>query len=431
MPSALAIVEATASISDTSGNLLFYSNGEWVMNAQDSIMPNGSGLLGCNSSTQGALIVPRPQNPDQYYLFTTSCYEQNFTYGLQYHIIDMSLNNGLGDVVVKNQLVALNVAEELAATYHTNNCDVWIACHELYTDNYHTYLLTDTGLVTTPVTSQVGPLYQSSSNAFGRTSLRFNRSGTLAAQSPRRVNGTNVHQFDRTTGLFSAYLAIPWHPMYNDPYSAVFSPNDSLLYVSGWSSGSSTISWIVQYDLSRPTAQEIADSAYTVMIHGGSLDIGQLQIAPDGKIYGSQENSPYLTVINSPDLAGQACNFVQNGQLCTSNSLFGLPNFVSQFTGQGPAAVCSGGVAIESENARQSTHVYPNPFHESARIEFEQAGDRIYDLMVVDMMGAIVLSASGIQNSHRIDRGDLPNGVYSYMLLADGETIASGRLLLR
>src|SRR5258706_8616392 len=51
-------LESCASISDTSGNLLFYTSGSIVWNKNHQVMPNGTGLLEENTVTQGALILP-------------------------------------------------------------------------------------------------------------------------------------------------------------------------------------------------------------------------------------------------------------------------------------------------------------------------------------------------------------------------------------
>jgi hypothetical protein len=274
-------------------------------------------------------------------------------------------------------------------------------------------------------------VYQSTGNQYGRTSLRFNRSGTLAVQSPRRQFGTNVHQFDRNTGQFSTWLAIPWSPQFNDHYSAVFSPNDSLVYVSGWSSGSSTFNWVIQYDLTRSTPQEIADSVAILHFVSASSSIGQMQIAPDGKIYVAHENSSSLGVINSPNQPGQACNFVFPGHLCTSSTQFGLPNFVSQFTGPGPTTGCSPMVDIVQAYRGAEAQVYPNPLHREAWLEFNDPDGLGYQLIVVDMLGSVVISEATVHSPHRIVRQSLPDGVYSYVLLADKKAVATGRLVLR
>src|SRR5271170_4015579 len=53
------IDEGTSTISDSAGHLLFYADAIKVWNRNHQVMPNGSGLLGGVSSTQGAFIVPQ------------------------------------------------------------------------------------------------------------------------------------------------------------------------------------------------------------------------------------------------------------------------------------------------------------------------------------------------------------------------------------
>jgi hypothetical protein len=73
-------------------------------------MANGYGLLGNRSSTQSAIIVPKPRNPYVYYIFTvdepnelnadeTTSMTGTPNNGLNYSQVDMRLNNGLGDIV--------------------------------------------------------------------------------------------------------------------------------------------------------------------------------------------------------------------------------------------------------------------------------------------------------------------------------------------
>src|SRR5258706_13339080 len=77
--------EGVATACDTAGNLEFYSDGASVYNANNQVMPNGSGLLGDQSSTQSATAIPMPGHPDQYYLFT--CPEINSANGFRYSVI--------------------------------------------------------------------------------------------------------------------------------------------------------------------------------------------------------------------------------------------------------------------------------------------------------------------------------------------------------
>jgi gliding motility-associated-like protein len=64
----------------------------------------------------------------------------------------------------------------------------------------------------------------------------------------------------------------------------------------------------------------------------GSAFIGQLSLAPDGKIYVAVDGTYYLGVINNPNSAGTLCNFNTEGfYLSNRLSGLGLPNFISSY----------------------------------------------------------------------------------------------------
>jgi hypothetical protein len=69
---ALNTNEGCASISDSDGEILFYTDGVTVYNKTHNIMLNGAGLLGDVSATQSAIICPYPENPNLYYIFTVT-----------------------------------------------------------------------------------------------------------------------------------------------------------------------------------------------------------------------------------------------------------------------------------------------------------------------------------------------------------------------
>jgi len=66
--------EGCSTISNNTGQLLFYTDGKTVWNKNHLIMPNGSGLLGNTSSSQAALILTKPNSAMIYYIFTADYY---------------------------------------------------------------------------------------------------------------------------------------------------------------------------------------------------------------------------------------------------------------------------------------------------------------------------------------------------------------------
>ena len=69
--SAMFATEGCATMCDTSGALMFYTNGFSVWDRNHVQMPSGTGLLGGSSSSQSSLIVPDPGNSNKFYIFTT------------------------------------------------------------------------------------------------------------------------------------------------------------------------------------------------------------------------------------------------------------------------------------------------------------------------------------------------------------------------
>ena len=92
--------ESAASVSDCSGQLLFYTDGETVWSWNNSMMDGGfdlRGVAGVYPSSQGAVIVKRPNSSSIYFIFTASD-----IYGVNYSVVNMAANGGLGKVIQKN-----------------------------------------------------------------------------------------------------------------------------------------------------------------------------------------------------------------------------------------------------------------------------------------------------------------------------------------
>jgi hypothetical protein len=152
------LYEGFGIISDKQGNLLFYSDGLNVWDKNNGLMPNGGDVFSSTAGTliKESLVVPKPGSGSLYYLFTVDPHNGNEGSGLYFSIVDMSLNNGLGDVILKGKKIMSTVSNKITAVYHSNNHDVWLITHLFNSNNYFSYLITASGLVETPVVSSVG-----------------------------------------------------------------------------------------------------------------------------------------------------------------------------------------------------------------------------------------------------------------------------------
>src|SRR5258705_5903534 len=84
-------IEGVATISNSNGNLLFYTDGITVWNRLHQVMPNGTGLFGNPSSTQSAVIVPKVGDTTRYFVFTVD--QVGGPNGLRYSVVNMTLDN--------------------------------------------------------------------------------------------------------------------------------------------------------------------------------------------------------------------------------------------------------------------------------------------------------------------------------------------------
>jgi gliding motility-associated-like protein len=323
----------SSSISDSlSGQLLCYSDGVNVWNANHQIMPNGNNLSGSTSSTQSALILPSPGHSNEYFLFTVD--DASTGQGISYSIIDMTLDSGLGDVSTLNAPLIASTTENVIGIKHCNGDDYWIITHALGNDEFYAYPLTSSG-IGAPVVSNVGTVNNNNSGLFMESKgyMKASPNGRrIVHASLNTLNIAEVYDFDKSTGFVSnpITIPIPYSPNPNinfGPFGVSFSPNNNILYVS---QVDFVTDKIFQYNLLAGTTSDIVNSVTEINI-SGFYSVGALQNAPDGKIYVSLVVAPYLGVINDPNILGIGCNFIEqsfNFSLGGGAPCNGFPNFI-------------------------------------------------------------------------------------------------------
>jgi gliding motility-associated-like protein len=316
--------EGTASISNSAGNLLFYTDGVTVWGRNHAVMPNGTGLNGHPSSSQSALIVPMPGASSKYYLFTTT--DHMGSGELSYSIIDMTMNGGIGDVdpAKKNVVLTSNQTEKLVAA-NSPGCGIWIITHERNTNQFEARLVTATG-IGAAVYSHTGsvhgaPVQPNNINNLTGVMKVSKNSRKLGLATLARI--IELFDFDPATGILSNPVAL----LMSAPaqgYGVCFSPDNSKFYVTA-SQGPGYE--IYQYDISSNTAANIIASKTLVGAVSTSVFIvGDMALGPDGKIYCARPGIPFLAVIPNPDLAAPLCGLNVDGQFLSNSSASGLPN---------------------------------------------------------------------------------------------------------
>src|SRR5690606_27020160 len=247
----------SCAISDANGYLLFYTDGRTIWNAAHHKMPNADylndkGLYGDPSSTTSGLIVPHPGNPNQYFVFTVdephhqnaAVYPNKFTgtydsggtvpqaddgrnNGFNYSIVDMTLENGMGDVIMKkrnihlvtydpndSQQIKYKCSEKITAVNGGDCNSIWVLTH--FVDKFYAFKVDDQGVDPNPVISTIGPTIPTS--AYRRAAIGYLKASPdgeklLIAHQTKSFNsasgqqgqngGVYLYDFDNLTGQVS------------------------------------------------------------------------------------------------------------------------------------------------------------------------------------------------------------------------------------
>ena len=426
----MEIFGTNALISNTNGNLLFYTNGVYLANANNDTMLNGQGLnpsaytsnwaSGLNIP-QADLVIPFPGDTTKYYLIHETLDSANIIpLYLYYSIIDMNLDGGLGGVVSKNNV--LNrlplMFGAVTACKHGNGRDWWVVMHEyaysVDNNGYVKFLITPDGIL--------GPYYQSIGKLriLGLGQVAFSPDGKWYAHYDTGGD-LDLMNFDRCIGEFNNLIHIS---IDDSAYwgGIAFSQDSKKLYVT-------SDKYIYQYDLN---AANISSSQLTVAVWDSfsspiplfATTFWLSQLMPDGKIYITTGNgTDYLHVINNPDSLGLACNVCQHCIQLPIYNAFTIPNYPNYFLRADSGSVCDTLTAIQNvqSGVNQELVVFPNPvsrvLYVKVHKEFEIKMAKVFDAIGQD----IPANYSFIKNGEYLEMNvsGLSPGIYFLELLSD------------
>ncbi|WP_222166921.1 gliding motility-associated C-terminal domain-containing protein [Edaphocola aurantiacus] len=303
----ISTFESSTAVSDAQGNLLFYTIGCRIWDRNGNEMPNATNLLGNysiaalpqykGSGSDCVQTLPNPANPNQYYIFSVKSAEEDCD-KVYYHMVDMTLNGGLGDVIpaTKNtllfQTVQNGLKEHTTVTYGACN-SYWFIATGGQPNNFahYAFKIDASGISATPVISTPS-LTVNSAHLLGQIKILPQSQVSYMTTN----NGLIRANFNKVTGVFSNFELIP----NTEGYRFEYAPNEQLMYVKN-------VDAIKQYNLSLyPNLVAIGASATTV---GPGSQYPDMRLAPDGKIYVVDLGTGTLARIEQPNLSGTACTY--------------------------------------------------------------------------------------------------------------------------
>jgi hypothetical protein len=439
-----------ASISDSLGNLLFYAytratvigNTTRVIDNTDSLMQNGNNIVGEGWYNE-LLILPPFNNSTEYLLFSIGVTGSSQT-GLYYSKVDLSLNGGLGSVTQKNvQLLNLKSIGCVNVVKHGNGRDWWLffkTYGSVANNDIYKFLITPTG-ISGPVVQSIGisttaSIIQMVINYQGNEMAILNYVGMI-----------EILDFDRCSGQFSNHKLI--RPNVTVPpvpglISGAFSPDGTKLYVSTQYNDS----YLLQFNLQDSLPQNTVDTIHQFTI---PIDVGGfLKLAPDNKIYwscawndGVTFNYPYpdtsynvyntyLSVINSPDSLGAACDFQPYSfYLGGGRTYWGLPNNPNYELGPLVGSVCDTLAVGLSEitSYKNNITVYYDAGWQMAFVNAKGLKGKNYTFQLYNLNGQLVLQEQGKLNTEYFTK-DLSlvgnaSGIYLVRLITEKEILTT------
>jgi len=308
-----------SSICDSTGNLLFYTNGCEIAGVDDEILENGENInpgsthtLWCDNYNDGyaggpqnSVILPLPDSSGLYYMF----HKRYVIYSnpvdiifdkLYYSIVDMNQNNGKGKVIAKNVECMSDTLSQggICAIKHGNGKDWWLVTTRRNSNVFYIFKFTKEGIVDT-FQQAIGIMANPSGESLGQI---------VASPDGKKIYRTNrydpvmVYSFDREVGVFTQFdtIAYDYGNQLVGEIGCALSPNNRYLYLS-------CRKFLYQLDL---WADDISASQTTVAEWDGFANpfptmFWQCQLGPDCKIYVmAGGDTRYYHVIHNPDEAG-------------------------------------------------------------------------------------------------------------------------------
>ncbi|MGZ3933109.1 MAG: T9SS type A sorting domain-containing protein [Bacteroidia bacterium] len=431
--------EGCATVSHPStGQLLFYTNSERVWDRNHDTMVNSYLVQNGNTVTQVA-IIKKPGSASQYYIITSEVQAGLASFpavGYQFHMVDMTLNGGLGGIVYKDSLLfATPTTEKLTAVRHFNGTDIWLIGHQYNTNKYLAFLITSSGINKTPVVSQIGKVQGDMSTEDAIGELKASPNGSKLAAVTLRDPNIELFDFNNSTGQISNLITLKENGCYSTSgnasglYGLSFSPNSSKLYASEWASPSlSNTGKVFQFDISSNDST-IINGTKAVVYSSATESFYSLKLGPDGKMYVAYNTyagpaGTYLGVVNFPDNSAASCGYTHLGiYLNGKHAGWGLNNMMEA------QSFCTP-LGIENPNGSETRlQIFPNPVTDG-NLTVETGSLQNHLIRICDVNGKLLFSGNAAARV-TIDVSEFGEGIYMLSISDIATTITKKLVVIK
>lgn len=295
----LSPFESLASISDSSGTLLMYTDG---ISLWDGSLTNSSLVasnIGGNGHVSRSVIIvpPAGSNGTDYHVFTVrhdtaTLSGSSPVLGKVIHSTYRPNSGTLTQIISPNTISSDVISntydntERLAATSHAECDKYWMIYQDGQAAKLHAVLV-DSNAAPTTVVSSTSNLQQS--DLWGEHGyMKFSPDGKMLAYTDLFSSHVVLLAFDNATGAFTDL-----HMISNAPfcYGVEFSPDSKTLYVAALGTQD-----VRAHTIANGNATY---SALPVVVSGGYYI--SLQLAPNDKIYGKPISGTNLVEIGQPN----------------------------------------------------------------------------------------------------------------------------------
>jgi hypothetical protein len=427
--------KGSSCISDSAnGNPILLCNGMQLYDTLGNIVEDGDSLVPSkiydynpfpvSGLPQTSIMLPKGSN-GKYYVIVCTTTDTNFDPSkfnlLQYHVVDMNANGGMGKVVQKNIPILENEIVSkvgMQAVRHANGYDWWLLKQSLYTNIVYSFLITkDTIVLDTTMQFNVpifGKYDLAGQSAFSKDGTKYayasgggyyqNKGAQLFIADFDRCYGTlgNVQVLQVPYDSSLSPLDAQWDAMDSLITGIAFSENNRFLYVNRryniyqydlWESNPANAWYHVQYGI---------DNVFTSF-----LEYGIMLRAIDGRIYIGQHggsNGTKIKTINKPNEKGSACDYCTNclqfqGVYFPADAPSNMPDF-----NLGAIPLCFP-LSLPNPPKEGVFEVFPNPSSTIFEVRGSMKGSK---KELYNSVGQLVLSTK----ENEIDVRNLPKGLY-------------------